>query len=122
MENWKLSWTKLDELNKISAGKVPDNLPGVYRLSYKAEDDNYYVFYIGKAEKIKERLLQHLSSTEENVCIKNYLDTKKCFFRYAKITKSYIREATEKKMYKQYVPTCNTNEPEGRDDVKVNLT
>ncbi len=122
MENWKLTWTKLENLSETAIEGLPDNLPGVYRLSYKAEDGNYYVFYIGKAEKIKDRLLQHLSSTEENICIKNYLSTKECFFRYAKVTEAYIREAAEKQMYKQYEPICNTKEPEGGEDVKVNLT
>ncbi len=121
METWELGWTKLASLDKGSIEKLPDNLPGVYRLSYKADDGNYYVFYVGKAEDLKVRLLQHLSS-EKNVCIKNYLDTKSCFFRYAKITESYIRDAAERQMYKHFEPTCNDKEPEGRDDVKVNLT
>lgn len=122
MENWTLTWTQLAELSDISVKKLADNLAGVYRFSYKADDGNYYVFYVGKAEDIKKRLLEHLSSSEQNVCIKNYLATKKCFFRYAKITKDYIRDAAEKQMYKQYEPSCNDKEPEGRDDVKVNLT
>lgn len=122
MENWKLIWTRLEALNKTIVEKLPDNLLGVYRLSYEADDSNYYVFYIGKAKDIKARLLQHISIIEENVCIKNYLSTKKCFFRYAKVTKDYIRKAAEKEMYKRYEPSCNSKEPEGRDDVKVNLT
>jgi|SRR3989344_32339 len=122
MENWTLTWTRLVELSNESVQGILDNLPGVYRLSYKAEDGNYYVFYIGKAEDIKSRLLEHLSTSESNVCIKNYLATKECFFRYAKITKDYIRSAAEKQMYQQYEPSCNDKEPEGRDDIKVNLT
>ena len=122
MENWTLTWTKLTPLEKKSVEALPNDLPGVYRLSYKAEDGNYYVFYVGKAEDINVRLSQHLSPNEDNVCIKNYISTKSCFFRYAKITESYIRDAAEKQMYKQYEPTCNDKEPEGRDDVKVNLT
>jgi len=122
MENWTLTWTKLAELSDNSAKNIADNLQGVYRFSYKATDGNYYVFYIGKADDIKKRLLEHLSPSEQNVCIKNYLATKECFFRYAKITKDYIREAAEKQMYKQYEPSCNDKEPDGRDDVKTNLT
>ena len=122
MENWTLTWTKLTELSDSSVKKLADNLAGVYRFSYKSDDDNYYIFYVGKAEDIKGRLLEHLSSAEKNVCIKNYLASKKCFFRYAKITKTYIRDAVEKQMYKQYEPSCNEIEPEGRDDVKVNLS
>jgi len=122
MENWTLTWTKLTSLDSGSVSNIPANLPGVYRLSYKAEDGSFYVFYIGKAEGIKERLLQHLSENEENVCIKNYLTTKKCFFRYATISKDYIRNAAEKLMYRHYQPVCNLKAPEGRDDIKLNLT
>ncbi|MBU1260062.1 MAG: GIY-YIG nuclease family protein [Planctomycetes bacterium] len=122
MENWTLTWTKLTELSGSSVKKLADNLQGVYRFSYKAENGNYYVFYVGKAEDIKKRLLEHLSSSEQNVGIKDYLATKECFFRYANITKDYIRNATERQMYRQYEPSCNGKEPEGRDDVKVNLT
>ena len=122
MENWTLTWMKLTALFDNSVKALADNLAGVYRFSYLAEDGSYYVFYVGKAEDIKKRLLEHLSSSEKNVCIKNYLASKKCFFRYAKITKAYIRDAAEKQMYKQYEPSCNEKEPEGRDDIKVNLS
>lgn len=122
MENWTLTWTKLTELIESSIRGLGDNLPGAYRLSYKADDGNYYVFYVGKSEDIKKRLLEHVSSEEKNVCIKNYLSTKKCFFRYAQITKEHIRDAAERQMYKQYEPSCNEKEPQGRDDVRVNLT
>jgi excinuclease UvrABC nuclease subunit len=90
-------------------------------LSYKS-GDNYYVFYVGKSDKIKERLLQHIAPSEDNLCIKTYVSTKECYFRYAKVSQSYIREAAEHQMYKHYVPTCNEIEPPGRDDVKVNLS
>lgn len=122
MENWTLTWTKLTPLSETFAKELADNLAGVYRFSYKADDGNYYIFYVGQAEDIKKRLLEHISLTEKNICIKNYLATKGCFFRYAKITQDYIRDVTEKQLYKQYQPTCNEKEPEGRDDVKVNLT
>lgn len=122
MENWKLTWTKLTEFNKDSIESLLDDLPGVYRLSYYKEDDkNYYVFYIGQSKDIKKRFLEHLSENGENICIKNFLATEKCFFKYAKITKDYIRNAAERQMYKHYVPSCNSIEPEGRDDVRVNL-
>lgn len=122
MENWTLTWTKLTELSDSTVKTLTNNVAGVYRLSYLADDGSYYIFYVGQSEDIRKRLLEHLSSNEQNVCIKNYLASKKCFFRYAKITKSYIRDAAERQMYKQYEPSCNEKEPEGRDDVKVNLT
>lgn len=122
MENWTLTWTKLTVANETAAKAVGDNLAGVYRLSYLADNGSYYIFYVGQSEDIRKRLLEHLLSNEKNACVKNYLATKKCFFRYAKVTKNYIRDAVEKQMYKQYEPSCNEQEPEGRDDVRVNLS
>ena len=122
MESWTLTWTRLAPLNEAAVTALEDNMPGVYRFSYKADDGNTYVFYVGKAEDIKRRLLEHLSSSEPNVCIRNYLGTKTCFFRYAKVTKDYIRAAAEKQLFKHFAPSCNEKEPEGRDDVTVNLT
>lgn len=122
MENWELTWTKLVLFNKESIESLPNDLPGVYRLSYEADDGDRYVFYVGQSENIRDRLLEHLSSDEENVCIKNYLSTKKCFFRYAEISEASIRNATERQTYKHYEPACNDKEPEGRDDIKLNLS
>lgn len=122
MENWTLTWTRLAAASEININAIGEDLAGVYRLSYLADNGDYYVFYVGQSENIKKRLLEHLSSKEENVCMRNYLTTKKCFFRYAKVTKSYIRDAAEKQMYKRYEPSCNELEPTGRNDVKVNLT
>lgn len=122
MEKWTLAWTKLTELTETSIKAITNNLPGVYRLSYKADDGNYYIFYVGQAEDLKKRLLEHLSPSENNVCIRNYLNKKTCRFRYAKVTNSNIRNAAERQMYKQYEPSCNEKEPDGSDDIKVNLT
>ena len=122
MENWELTWTKLVSFDKESIESLPNDLPGVYRLSYEADNGERYVFYVGQSENIKDRLLEHLSSDEENVCIKNYLSTKECFFRYAEISEASIRSATERQAYKHYEPVCNDKKPEGRDDIKLNLS
>lgn len=120
MENWELVWTKLTSLDESSIDAVPENLQGVYRLSYKNSDGHYYVYYVGQSEDIKARLLQHLSDSD-NVCIRNYVDTEECVFRYAQITQSYVRDAAEKQMYDHYAPSCNNLEPTGRTDVTINL-
>ena len=61
MENWTLTWTKLSYLDQKTIKELSDNMAGVYRLSYKAENGDYYVFYVGQAEDIKKRLSEHLS-------------------------------------------------------------
>lgn len=122
MENWTLTWTKLAELKEGKVNELPGGTTGVYRLSYRSEDGNFYVFYVGQADDIKSRLLEHISAAEENVCIKNYIDKKSCFFRYAIVTKDHIRDAAERQMFKQYEPECNDKEPYGRDDIILNLS
>lgn len=123
MENWTLSWTKLEELTAITVRKLSDNISGVYRLSYKHADGNYYIFYVGKsANSIKERLLQHLSETETNVCVANYISKEKCYFRYAQITNEEVRSATERQAFNFYQPSCNEIQPVGREDIQVNLS
>ena len=120
MEEWTLSWTRLTPIEEASS--LADGIAGVYRLSFKHEDGNFYVFYVGQAEDIKQRLLQHQSPSESNPGIRAYLNSKQCFFRYAQITQGDIRGAIERQAYKYYQPKCNETLPQGRDDIKGNLT
>lgn len=121
METWKLVWTKLAPLNDTSIGKVGPRIAGVYRLSFLADDGNYYVFYVGKSEDIASRLKDHISDSEANVGIQGYVKSKKCSFKYAQITQEAVRAATERKVYHVYSPSCNDQEPPGRDDVDINM-
>ena len=121
METWNLKWTKLVSLSESSIEQLPDNTAGVYRLSYKAKDGDFYVFYVGQAKDIKTRLQEHLSSNEKNHCISLYIGKDNCYFRYATITEEYVRDAAELQMYNHYQPSCNELEPEGREDIKINL-
>jgi excinuclease UvrABC nuclease subunit len=122
MEKWTLYWTKLIQLTSENLDDIPENIPGVYRLSYKhPTDGNYYVFYVGKSENIKRRLLEHIAPEEVNEGIKLFVNSKICYFKYAQVSEDYIRSAAERQMYKHYEPTYNRVEPEGREDVEVNL-
>ncbi len=122
MEKWVLNWSRLLPLDHSSLNDLPDNLIGVYRLSYQAKDGKKYIFYVGKSDhSIKDRILGHLSDEETNVCIKNYLKSKTCFFKYSIISRDYIRSSAERQAYRHYQPSCNEREPEGRDDIEVNL-
>lgn len=120
MEKWKINWSILKSLNAVEVNSIPEKLPGVYRLSYKAEDEKTYVFYVGQAVDIKTRLKQHFEESE-NICIKNYTSSKSCYFRFAIIRRDYVRNAVERLAYKKYRPSCNEKEPEGSEDVFVNL-
>lgn len=119
MENWTLSWSKLIPFNSANINIIDSNMEGVYRLS-RQEGEKIFVFYVGKG-KIKDRLSNHLSESEDNDCLKATIKSYTCFFRYSIITKDEVRKAAERKMYKVYQPSCNSIEPEGRDDIGINL-
>lgn len=110
----KLTWSKLLLLSEpIINGETFG--PGVYRLSYKAADGFNYVFYIGRSdESVKKRLLQHLSDTEENMCIKISVKNLECYFKFAPVSDKSEREEAEKALYQKYRPKCNTQEPGGQ--------
>lgn len=122
MESFPIVWTSLIELQKAGINNIPDNLSGAYRLSYKHENNNIYVFYVGQSPDIKSQLESFISNNLNDVCIKNFISSKKCFFRYSKIDQEDIRKATVRAMYKRYIPTCNDKLPEGREDIIINLS
>lgn len=122
MENWTLSWSKLTELNEETIEALPDELQGVYRLS-REEGDKTIVFFVDGSDNLKKELLSHLSEESKSDCVRATVSSYngKCYFRYSIITNPEVRSAAVKKMFRVYQPTCNTVEPEGRDDIEVNL-
>lgn len=119
MENWTLSWSKLAPFDPTNVNILDSSIEGVYRIS-KQEGDKIFVFYVGKG-KIKDRLLKHLSESEDNDCLRATIKSHTCFFKYSIITREDVRKAAERKMYKVYQPSCNFIEPDGSDDIGVNL-
>lgn len=121
MSKIQLTWSKLIPLKNEEIEKL-DDIGGVYRISKKAEDGKYYVFFVGSADNLKENLLTHLSDKETNSRLKNYLQQGKDFvFRYAVIKERNIQEAIEKQMYKHYLPEYNLEEPKSSLDIEANL-
>jgi excinuclease UvrABC nuclease subunit len=122
MATWELKWTGLKRLTEEIIQTL-ESVPGVYRLSYKSPDTNIYVFYVGKCENIKEQLTKHISAEQEkNVCVKNYIQTLECYFRFALISNEEVRSAGQRQLYKHYQPSCNERMPEGDDNITINVT
>lgn len=121
MSKIQLTWSKLIPLKNEEIEKLGD-IGGVYRISKRADDGSYYVFFVGSADNIKERLLTHLSDGETNSRLKNYLQQTGDFvFRYAVIEERSIQEAVEKQMYKHYLPEYNLEEPKSPLALEANL-
>lgn len=121
MSQISLTWSKLTPLNKEQIDQL-NNVAGVYRFSKKADDGQYYVFFVGSADNIGEKLTEHLSSNEKNEKLKNFLNQSGDFvFRYAIVEEKNIQQAIEKQMYKYYLPEYNLEEPESTLEIETNL-
>lgn len=118
MEEWTLTWSNFRELDILTVMTLPE-LPGVYRLSYQHRNGERYVFYVGQAENLRQRITAHLLSSESNTIIKRYLSMYRCFVRYARVSNSNIRNGAELFLYRHYNPPCNLIVPTG-PDIKIN--
>lgn len=117
-----LTWTRLTELNEQNILALPTNLSCVYRLSYLHTDTKAYVFYVGQAQDLKTSLAAHRSTDESNICIKNYIQTTKCFFKYAPLTEAAEKNSAHRQLYKFYQPSCNDQLPDGDDNITINVS
>lgn len=110
----KLNWSPLIAFNQENIDKI-SNISGVYRLSYKSVDGNYYVFYIGRSDdSINTSLNAHLNNLIDNPCIKAHLNNLPCYFRFVQVENTEERKNIEKTLYSIYNPKCNLNIPEGK--------
>ncbi len=112
MDSWTLTWSKLLEISATTSLIIPE-LSGVYRLSYQSSDGNIYVFYVGQADNLRQRINEHTSNSETNLCIKRMLLNFKCFVRYARVDNPNVRDGAERFLYGHYSPSCNSIEPSG---------
>jgi hypothetical protein len=105
--NMQVSWTKLISLDQTGINSIKDGVSGVYRISHYDQNNNsYYVHYVGQAENLKERLGQHLISSETNSCCNSFLKNNKCYFRACSISTQSERDGAEVALYQKYQPKC----------------
>jgi excinuclease UvrABC nuclease subunit len=79
-------------------------------VNYKS--GKWVCYYVGKAEDLESRLLDHLSSNEPNFCIKENIKYK-CGFMWLSITTDSERSGAEKFLYDTLKPECNQKDPGG---------
>src|SRR3989338_5554792 len=87
--------------------KIPES-GGVYKILRNDGKQNKLTrIYVGKAEDLKSRYLDHLSSNEENSCIKNNLNNNDCYFRYTLLSREEDRQYLEEKLLGEGKCICN---------------
>ena len=95
------------------------NKSGIYIISAGPRIANKLPIYVGKAENLKTRLLEHLSDGGVDTCIKKYVRENQSSFYYCYVSNERDRENIEHTLYKQWTPRCNERTPEGKE-IKFN--
>lgn len=116
----KIIWSEFKSPynERVVRNEVPEK-SGIYLLYVNYKSGKWECFYVGKAEDLHSRLLDHLSGSESNKCIKEnvkYL----CGFYYALVSREEDRKGIEKYLYNYFKPECNQNDP-GGFPIEVNL-
>jgi hypothetical protein len=109
-----IKWSPIVRWQASNDGKVPE-VPGVYELLVKQNDDKYARRYVGQGDDLRERFQAHLSPEEENECIRERLAKYVCGFDYAVIAHRDERLDAERALYDKYRTHlhCNKVRPSG---------
>jgi len=99
-------WSERYSYTEANVKRYAPTSGGVYRLVAKS-DEKYPVFYVGQSEDLQDRLLNHLSASEPNSCIKRHLGNYSCFFRFLRVGSAADRDRIEKQQIQKFSPTCN---------------
>lgn len=101
------NWSNRYSYTETNVKKYAPLTGGVYRLIYKKGED-YFVFYVGQSNNISRRLIEHLSPSEADSCIKRHLRDYECFFRFIEISSLDERNRVEREQIGKYEPPCNS--------------
>ncbi len=113
----QISWQGPFHYDTTEVEKQVKELNGVYLVLSKLKDRNEFgVKYVGKTEtsRLKARLLEHLSDTEKNADLKNFLEDYASYVVFAYIEVEEDRKNIEHTFYHHYKPNFNQAEPEGK--------
>jgi len=108
-----VKWSRLIDLNEGNVRLSVPRSAGVYLLCVKMKDGKWRCFYTGQAENLEERLLQHVSLSETNQCIRGRARSQVCGMYFARVENERDRNGAEKYLYDYYSPECNLKDPGG---------
>ena len=116
----KLNWTEQISLTQQGVNRIK-TIAGVYRLVYyDGGKGGYYIYYVGQAEDLNDRLSQHLPGNEKNACCQRHLSNYSCYLRAAAISQQSDRDGVEITLYNHYKPSCVERIPDV-DPININF-
>lgn len=114
------SWSSFhNPYNEAEIRKYVPTSAGVYLLWVYYKSGRWGSYYVGKAENLEDRLLDHLSNDEPNSCIKENNKYRRGFM-WIEITTEAERSGVEKFLYDSLKPECNQADP-GGNPLKISL-
>ncbi len=106
----KLKWSLIFRYTSGNSGKVPES-GGVYKvLRDDGEEGEKTRVYVGRAANLKKRYFEHLSSSEQNACLKRNLASEDCYFKYALLSGKENRIDAEAHLLEIGAYECNKKE------------
>ncbi len=115
-----LEWMPFRTLTEDNVRSLAPSRPGVYLLWVKLKNGKWRCYYVGQAQDLRQRLLDHLSKTEPNACIRNHIENHISGFEFAEVSTQADRDGVEKYLYDHFSPECNEQDP-GGESKTVNL-
>jgi len=115
-----VKWSSFLRLTEENVQRFVPNSAGVYLLWVRLKNEKWRCYYVGQCVNLEDRLLEHLSASEPNSCIKNNVQKYISGFEYAKVERKRDRDGIEKFLYDYYSLECNKKDP-GGVPISVNL-
>lgn len=118
-----LEWKGYYEYTYNNVQKYAPLKAGVYKISFKQQDETLKVRYVGQSDNLDKRLKEHLDfENEPNECLIERLKKYHAEFSFAEVDKQTDREGAERALYRHYKPICNDPDviPNG-PDIDINV-
>ena len=107
-----LKWSAFVGYDAYNSNKIPDE-KGVYEYFIRLKNGNSKIIYVGQADDVRQRSVDHLLESEKNECLKKNLKEIKWDFRYALLPLEADRQDAEQALYDIHKPECNQVRPSG---------
>lgn len=122
MKKKSVVWSTFQE--SFTEANVKLNAPkgaGIYILWVRLKTKKWSCYYVGQASNLQSRLLDHLSDSEENKCIKDNVSKYTSGFEFTPVANADERDGIELFLYDHYSPECNEISPPKVEPIEVNL-
>lgn len=102
-----LNWAGYRLIDENDIKKLPQ-YAGVYKLAtHILATDKYKPFYVGQADSIYDRTIQHKGNSEKNAGIKENFREYAIYINHAEVKFQSDRDSVEVALYNNYKPSCN---------------